>query len=167
MNYIIFLDLDGVLTPCNYLKYIHNKFVNEDNSFHYRNILQRYIFSEDSVKCLNYLYDKCKYSIVLSSTRRYEFSLEQWNFIFDINQIKPNIIGVTPASSNCIRQDEITSYINKHNCKLPFIVIDDDTFDLEQYKDVLIYVNGQTGLTLDYMGIIQQKLKEVIKYNDK
>ena len=42
---------------------------------------------------------------------------------------------------------------------IPFIIIDDDSFDLQKYKDKLINVKTETGLTMDYYDEIIEKLK--------
>ena len=42
---------------------------------------------------------------------------------------------------------------------IPFIIIDDDSFDLQKYKDKLINVKTKSGLTLDYYNETIEKLK--------
>ena len=159
-KFILFLDLDGVLTPTNYLKMMHNKFITKDKNFHYRNIMQRYIFDSDCVENLNQLYNKCKYSIVLTSTRRAEFTIEQWNFIFDINNIKADIIDCTPVSPNFVRQDEIKQYINTNNITIPFIIIDDDIYDLIYYRSRLVHVMTSEGYNKNYFN----KTLDILKW---
>lgn len=159
-NFLLFLDLDGVLTPTKYLEEMHKKFITKDKNFHYRNIMQRYIFDSNCVENLNQLYIKCKYSIVLTSTRRAEFTLEQWNFIFDINDIKANIIGCTPTSDNFVRQDEIRQYISKNNINIPFIIVDDDIYDLIYYRSRLIHVLSSEGYNKNYFN----KTLDILKW---
>lgn len=176
-KFILYLDLDGVLTSENFIVYTHNCLTeyNENknkNTLHCRNFLQRFCFQQEGIDYLNKLYNEIQYDIVLSSTRRVEFSLDNWNFIFNLNKIKPKIIGITPHFSfnkdrYTWREDEIYKYHfidNKLN-NIPFIIIDDDIFDLQKYKDRLIKVNTESGLTLDYYNETLEKLKnQGVKY---
>lgn len=170
-KFILYLDLDGVLTSNNYIEMIHKVFVNKkDKNFHYRNIFQQYMFQEEGINCLNALYNIIPYTIIISSTRRFEFTPSEWNFLFKLNGIKAYVGGRTDCYSKnkehrfSWREDEIEKYhfidggmfSFKH---LPFIIIDDDTFDLHKYEDKLVNVKTKTGLTMDYLDEILDKLK--------
>lgn len=169
-KFLLFLDLDGVLTSENYIVYTHNCLTkyNKDknkNSLHCRNFLQRYCFQKAGIDYLNKLYEHTKYDIVLSSTRRFEFDLDKWNFIFKMNSIKPDIIGITTRFSFnkekfTWREDEINKYLIDNKIKIPFIVIDDDKFDLMTLEDKLIHVNTKLGLTLNNYNETKIKLKK-------
>lgn len=169
-KFIIYLDLDGVLTSNDYIEYIHKRFIEYEgqDEFHYRNFMHQYCFQYEGIECLNKLYDKFPYCIVLSSTRRFQFTINEWNFIFKLNGLKPNILGRTSKFSfdedkYTWREDEIYKYHyheSPMNAKeLPFIIIDDDIFDLMKYKDRLIHVKTEVGLTLKNYNEIIDKLR--------
>lgn len=169
-KFIMYLDLDGVLTSDDYIEYIHKSFIEYEgqDEFHYRNFMHKYCFQYEGIECLNKLYDKFPYEIVLTSTRRFEFTIDEWNFIFKLNRLKPEIRGrvskfAFDKDKFTWREDEIYKY-HFHESpasfrELPFIIIDDDTFDLMKYKDKLIHVKTETGLTLNNYNEIIDKLK--------
>ena len=88
----MFLDLDGVMSPSNHLIQIHNKLNKYElenqrkEMFSYINFMQHYCFSYNAIQVLNDIYDSIPYNIVLTSTRRYEFSIAEWNTIFKISR---------------------------------------------------------------------------------
>lgn len=184
-KFVIYLDLDGVLTSSDYIEYIHRVFTNdnkikyygdfEKKSFHYRNFMHQCCFQHEGVECLNKVFNIVPYCIVLTSTRRFEYTPDEWNFIFKLNGIKADIIGRTDSFSFkenkfTWREDEIYKYHNHDNPKLkelPFIVIDDDKFDLMKYEDKLINVKTETGLTMKYFNEMIEKLKaQDVKINN-
>lgn len=167
-RFIMYLDYDGVLNSENYYMKIYKDFVqNDDNKkdFYYRNFLSQFCIQKEAVECLNKVYDKFPFCIILTCTRRFEFTPTQWNFFFkELNKVKAYIGGRTGKSKNFWREDEIYEYHNHSGLfnfkNIPLLVIDDDTKDLQKYKDKLINTNTKTGLTLDYYDEIIEKLKE-------
>lgn len=169
-KFYMFLDLDGVMSPSNHLIQIHNKLNKYElenqrkEMFSYINFMQHYCFSYNAIQFLNDIYDSIPYNIVLTSTRRYEFSIAEWNTIFKINKIKAPIVGRTDKYSKTEnhfiwREDEIEKYITDYNLsEYPYIVIDDDVADLLNIKDHLINVNTDTGLTMNYIQLILRLL---------
>ena len=130
--------------------------------------MQQWCLQREAVDCLNAIYDKFPFTIILTTTRRFELKPTEWNTIFKINNVKAYIGGRTNKISkgNHIswREDEITDYHFKKDSmfnfeNIPFIIIDDDSFDLQKYKDKLINVKTETGLTMDYYDEIIEKLK--------
>lgn len=168
-KFVLYLDLDGVLTSSNYIVMVHKSFVKKnDKKFHYRNFMHQYCFQEEGVQYLNELYDLAPYCIVLTSTRRFQFDKNEWTFLFSLNGIKAEVVGRTDSFSFkpdrfTWREDEIYKY-HYHSSPFgkndtPFIIIDDDNFDLMTYTDKLIHVNTETGLTMEYLEETKQKLK--------
>ena len=166
LNFIIYLDMDGVLTSEDYIVKMHESFITDkfDPSFYYRNFMHQWCFQEEAVKCLNKLYDLMEYRIVISSTRRFELDRDSWNTVFRINNIKADVLGTTNKLKQYTndrynwRADEIKDYQSRIN--LPFIIIDDDNFDLLEYEDKLIHVSTEKGLTEDYLQEMVDKLKK-------
>lgn len=163
-KFIMYLDMDGVTASENYIVKIHECFIKDDKEWKYRNFMQQYCLQKEAVETLNAIYDIAPYTIILSTTRRFEFTPTEWNLIYRLNGVKAYIGGRTDKSANHWREDEILEYHNKDAGMFsfkdrPFIVIDDDIFDLHKIEDKLIHVNTKTGLTMDYYDEIIDKLK--------
>lgn len=173
-KFIMYLDMDGVLMSEKYIIYIHDTFIKDkkernETEFYYRNFMHKYCFQKEAVDFFNKLYEKFPYCIILTSTRRFEFLPKEWNLIFSINNVKAYVGGRTASFSKdkskfTWREDEIEQYHFSGSKsfsfrKLPFLIIDDDSYDLQRYKDKLINVKGETGLTLDYYNEALEKLK--------
>lgn len=170
-KFILYLDMDGVTAGSNYIIKIHNALIHkedEDKDFEYRHFMQQYCFQKEAVEFLNKLYDLVPYVIILSSTRRFEFTPTEWNTIFKMNRVKAYIGGRTKRISKgkhvSWREDEIEDYQFKGSGmftfkNIPFLIIDDDIFDLYKYEDKLIHVNTETGLTMEYFQEAINKLK--------
>ena len=171
-KFILSLDMDGVPAGSNYIIKIHNALIQEHDEkkdFEYRHFMQQYCFQKEAVEFLNKLYDLVPYTIILSSTRRFEFTPTEWNTIFKINRVKAYIGGRTNKISKgeyiSWREDEIEDYHFKGSGmftfkNIPFLIIDDDIFDLYKYEDKLIHVDTETGLTLQYLNEAIEKLKK-------
>lgn len=156
-NFIMYLDFDGVITPTDYIVNMHNKFIEGDKNkedLFYRNFNQRYVFSYKAIEFLNELYSKLPFAIVMTSSRRFEFSVKEWRFIFKLNGIRPEIVDRT-KNIRTWREEEILEYQNRDTffsvSHVPFIVVDDDSFDLKSLEDKLLLINNQQGLNIDYM----------------
>lgn len=172
-KFILYLDYDGVLNSENYFVKIHDLFIkgqdgegDEEKDYTYRNFMHQFCIQKEAVECLNKVYDKFPFCIILTATRRFEFTCTEWNFFFNkLNKVKAYVGGVTGKSEKHWREDEIEAYHFK-DCgmfsfkRLPFIILDDDTFDLQKFKDKLVNTNYKTGLTLDYYDEIIEKLKQ-------
>lgn len=172
-KFVLYLDMDGVTASNNYIIKVHNAFIkegdDENKDFEYRNFMQSWCLQKEAVECLNKLYDVAPYTIVLSTTRRFELGIEEWNLVYRLNGVKAQIDGRTSKISkeNYVgwREDEIEEYHSRDRGlstlkNLPLIIIDDDKFDLMKYEDKLINVKTETGLTMEYFNEIIQKLKE-------
>lgn len=171
-KFILYLDMDGVTAGSNYIVKIHNALVNKDDEnkdFEYRNFMQHWCFQREAVEFLNKLYDMLPYTIVLSTTRRFELTIPEWNLIYKLNDVKAHIDGITRKIPNnnhiSWRENEIEEYHFRDRGilytlkNIPFLIVDDDCFDLQKYKDKLIHVNTETGLTMDYFSEALEKLK--------
>ncbi len=170
-KFILYLDMDGVTAGSNYIVKIHNALIHkedENKDFEYRNFMQQWCFQKEAVEFLNKLYDVAPYTIILTTTRRYELTPTEWNTVFKINKVKAYIGGRTNRipKENYIswREDEIEDYHFKGSGmftfkNIPFLIIDDDIFDLYKYEDNLIHVDTETGLTMDYFQEALDKLK--------
>lgn len=165
-KFIMYLDMDGVTASEDYIVKVHETFITDKfKEWQYRNFMQQYCFQREAVECLNKVYDVAPFTIILSTTRRFEFTPTEWNLIYKLNGVKAYIGGRTGKSANNWREDEIEEYHYKDTGMFslrdkPFIVIDDDIFDLHRLEDKLIHVSTKTGLTLDYYDEIIDKLRK-------
>lgn len=131
---VIFLDFDGVI-------------ITDETKF--------LSFVPRCVDILKQILEKSNAKIVVSSTWRYKGLKTMKKMFRDIN-IDPNIvIDITPISRKNKLQDddllfgrshEIHTWLLKNKVE-SFVVIDDDTFDLQYYKDRLITTNSIIGIT--------------------
>ena len=112
---VVFLDVDGVIFP--YFGNAGNRKLNN-------------IFWAESVTALNLLTKSLNAPIVVSSTRRNEWSLPTIRQIFKRDGIKGEVIGVTPTFGKIeYRGKEIKDWLARH-CNssgkpLDYLVIDD------------------------------------------
>jgi hypothetical protein len=116
---IIFLDIDGVLVHLEYNPSARRL---------------RQDFDPKCVAVLNRLVKETGAKIVISSTWRHLYPLAKLRDIFEEAGFTGEIIGVTPIIIN--RGDEILKWIQDNNYEGHYLVIDDDVFDIEPYKDI-------------------------------
>jgi hypothetical protein len=117
---IIFLDIDGVLVCEGCTKEAWG----------------RHHFDPECVRTLNRLVRETKAKIVISSDWRYYHSPSQMGDIFDEEGVQAEIVGETPYLVDGTRGDEILKWIQDNKYTGHFLVIYDDVFDIEPYKDI-------------------------------
>lgn len=134
---VIFLDIDGVLNTQNTFVEIHNEWKKTNK--------RRIEIDSFRVEILSYIVKKTDAKIVLSSTWRFGFKhqngvlipatkrAEELTNIFKKYGLK--IYDITMRDSNGIRQNEIYMWLKNRNDIESFIVIDDDIYDLLDFKN--------------------------------
>ena len=144
VKYVIFLDVDGVLNNTNYTTKYYDKYgkdayfrvVNEDFD----------LFDPKSLKYIRKLVDTfgSELLIVISSTWRR--NLRAYNKVIDKIMDGTNAYNVlidrTEVRADAIRGLEIRDYLENNSDILEdanFVIIDDDDFDIIDYKDVPDY----------------------------
>ncbi|MCT4140386.1 hypothetical protein HZP65_06495 [Elizabethkingia anophelis] len=136
----LFLDIDGVMVHAN----PHRQVEMEDDGF--------YKFNHKAVDALN-SFDHANIELVLSTSHRFRFSIQQWKHIFYKRGIIFNKISIIDLELNhrYSRKIEIETWINDHNIKWDDVIIIDDDKSLnglsENLKKRLILTNSYTGLT--------------------
>ena len=127
MNPVIFLDIDGVLNHSGIdFKYYE---IQIPKNLGFWTIVE---FSPNNIFYFNKLIDTLgedKVDIVISSSWRTIYSLEELQIIFKEMNIKGNLIGITPKLSFKKRGYEINQYIKENKIK-HFCIIDDNS-DME------------------------------------
>lgn len=139
---LLYLDIDGVMVAANpwrRLEFLEDGFpVFESRA---TNALRRIISATDA-------------SIVLTTSHKHKYSLDEWKAIFERRGIDvQNIRRLPKNTSNLNRKDELMNWFSAQKQNTPFLIIDDDKSlnGLPQYlKEYLIQTSGSVGLT-DYL----------------
>lgn len=113
MKNVVILDLDGVMitTPSWKSDKVHSDGYSA--------------FNENAIGNLNKLLENLDAELWLSSTRRYNKSLEEFNTIFHNRNIQKALQGFLPGDGFASRVSEIESFLS-HEPIQNFIILDDD-----------------------------------------
>jgi len=140
MNFIIFLDIDGVL--------VHS------NS---QLISQRFIkFDPKCVAVLNSFCKKHKAKIVMSSTWRILKNQAQLKRLLKKEGVEAKLIGSTDWGVYTDRGKEIQQWIKNNDYNGDYVIIDDEIFDIKDFisKEKIIHVEHgfeQGGLKQEHI----------------
>ncbi len=136
---LLFLDIDGVLTSNN---------TQPNSSF-------LYTFSKDCVTILNRIlcYDEVK--IILTSSWRIVFDIEQQIQIFKENGVLQYPYGQTKDLGYENRGLEIKNYLQSEKVT-HFVILDD--MEIEGFDNNFVRINPSTGLTDKYVERINKVL---------
>ena len=146
MKPIIFLDFDGVVETIYWEKDINGTW-----SFNVHKAGREELNNKQAIGWLNELYSKVPYDIVVSSTWRIGMSVEDLQNLLLRSGFNPEIkvIDKTPVLYQQ-RGYEIQKWIEDHNFKGKFVIIDDDS-DMCELLPVLVRCDCQLGFTIyDY-----------------
>ena len=139
---LVYLDIDGVMVPA--------------NSWRRPEILEDGFpeFSPMATKALNRIISNLSADIVLTTSHKSKYSLNQWKNIFKRRNINFNRISKLPENKNHLnRKDELLKWFINRRKLDDFIIIDDDkSLNALPYslKERLIQTSGGIGLT-DYL----------------
>lgn len=143
---IIFLDFDGVVETIYWEKNIDGTW-----SLNVHKTGRCELNNKQAIGWLNELYKKIPYDIVVSSTWRINTSVEELQDLLVNSGFNPEIqvIGKTPVLY-LQRGLEIQKWIDIHEFKGKFIIIDDDS-DMCHLLPLLVRCDCQLGFTIyDY-----------------
>ena len=116
-------------------------------------------FNEECVKNLNSLLSLFPTSIWLSSTRRLNKTLEEFNQIFQTRKIKNSIERFLPNNADLkTRKQEVESFVKQNNLK-NYLIIDDD----KSLNELDSKIKKQLVQTTFLQGFNKEKLEESIK----
>lgn len=139
---LLYLDIDGVMVPA--------------NSWRRPEILEDGFpeFSSKATRSLNKIISNSSADIVLTTSHKHKYTLNEWNNIFRRRNININKISRLPRNTSYLnRKEELIRCFNAKHSKGRFIIIDDDKSlnALPDFlKDKLIQTSGSVGLT-DYL----------------
>lgn len=141
LDKFIFLDIDGVLNSEEY-------FIKREKP-HKKNKMDNHLIydlDESKIHMLNEIIDRTNVTIVLSSSWRI-FGLEKVNQALKFKGLKQEI-NFSTTKEHMDRGQQIKRFITKHNFVKDFIVLDDETCDIENYidKERIFKTSWKTGL---------------------
>ena len=159
------LDIDGVMVHAN----PHRRVELEDDGF--------YKFNNKAVEIFNLMFRTSKDELILSTSHRYRYSVNQWKTIFKdrgISSKKITILNVSfSANLKVTRRKEIETWISDNDINYNDIVILDDDKSLNELplglKQRLCLTNSYTGLNNveDLKQVVNRELKSYIKIECK
>lgn len=134
---VLFLDIDGVLNSVDFSQKQVRRSLLADTS------------QIDPVACAkikNLVKAVPDLKIVISSTWRKLFSLEELTKELEAKGIPSVIISATPVIHNTIRGEEIKDWLKDHPEVSKFAIVDDDA-DMGELLPYLIQTDVQVGIT--------------------
>ena len=145
---LIFLDIDGVMLSAAGWKPVENL----EDGFS--------AFSKKAVDCLQHLVNETNASIVLTTSHKSTYPLNQWNHIFETRNL--NVTICDKLDDNLIslnRKDEILNYLNAHPEIENYVIIDDD----KSLNDLPQSVKEKMVLTSSLIGLTQENIERAIE----
>ncbi len=112
-------------------------------------------FNKVAVSSLQRIISETKASIVLTTSHKSNFTLEEWKRIFNRRGIQIEEINKLPDNNlNLNRKDEILNWLNQ-NLVHDFVIIDDDkslNALPEPFKQKLVLTSALIGLNQELVG---------------
>jgi len=146
---LVFLDIDGVMVPA--------------KSWESPKLLSDGFpeFSDRAVRVLQNLISEDT-TVMLTTSHKSRFSIEEWKNIFQRRGIKVNTIKSLEESNwGVSRKDEILHWVHQNKLNEEFIIIDDDKSlnTLPHFlKDYLVLTSPMVGLTDRHLDVIKSML---------
>jgi hypothetical protein len=145
VNSIIFLDIDGVLNTANYLKRQKIESGKATNK----------LWDPTACKHISMLCEHYEAGIVITSSWRHEYDIEQLQEFFGSNNISPRFIkDVTDSyapqqdENNYCRGHEVKYWLQQNsNQATSYVIIDDEARFLEVQQDHLVRVDKEKGFS--------------------
>lgn len=151
---LVFLDIDGVMVPAKSWK--SPEFLKDGFP----------AFSASATRALQGLISE-DVTIMLTTSHKSNFSVEEWKSIFKNRGINTEKIKSLPENiNNLSRKGEIINWFNVNRVDESFIILDDDKSlnELPKFlKDNLIQTSPSVGLTEEHLGAINSILHKDLK----
>lgn len=136
---LLLLDIDGVMVVGNSWK--KPEFLNDGFP----------AFNNRATIALQKLISETSATILLTTSHKTKYSIEQWHDIFRLRGFNNLKIDVLPENKTHLsRKEEILNWVNSQNVLPDFLIIDDDkTLNSlpSEIKNKLIQTNASVGLT--------------------
>lgn len=151
---LILLDIDGVMVVANSWK--RPEFLKDGFP----------AFSQKSTIALQKLLSETKADILLTTSHKAKYTIQEWKKIFEIREIKINDLFCLPENISFLsRKEEIMNWVNFSKNSSDFIIIDDDktlnSLPLN-IKEKLLQTDSMIGLTIE---LVNEKLANLKKNN--
>jgi len=176
-DFVLFLDIDGVLNTRDFLTQQHFKFMSETTKQdRFGNIWRKYHIDKRRIKILNLLMNSinCEKIVLCSAWRKSFDSVEDCNLFFREVGLEKKIIDFTPKSSyDNKRGTEVEVWLEENN-NPKYLVLEDEVSDYHEHqlpfiiktqfmnKDGEYYEENELGLTEKHIDIAVQKYKTLI-----
>jgi hypothetical protein len=152
---LFFLDIDGVMVPAKGWKspeLLHDGFP---------------AFSSKATSALQRLVSENVVTIMLTTSHKSKFSIDEWKSIFKNRGIDIEKIKSLPENANNLnRKDEIVNWFNVNTLNEDFVIIDDDKSlnELPGYlKKKLVQTSPYIGLTEEHLEVIKSISNKVLQ----
>lgn len=113
------------------------------------------VFSKQAVSALNAIIASSNADILLTTSHKGRFSIDQWKSIFSIRGVKVNDVQILSSdSSEMNRMEEILKWYSSHENIDDFVILDDDKSlnGLPEYiKSRLVLTHPLVGLTSSHI----------------
>lgn len=145
---LLLLDIDGVMLPA---KSWSPPPVLEDGFS---------MFNPKSVLALNEIILRSKADILLTTSHKGRFSIDEWFMIFEKRNVSVNNISrLTENISNLNRQQEISNWFSTSSNVQEFVILDDDN-SLNGLSD---HLKSRLVLTKSLIGLTSSHIAEALK----
>jgi len=145
---ILFLDIDGVLNTSHSSKL---PMITSPDIYKYSPLMKLHQFDKDCVTCLNKIVKATGAKVVISSSWRLFFPMEDgygYKVLLDYIKsqgIEADIIGYTPEINKAPRGLEIQKWLEEHNDIQSFVILDDIN-DMMHLSSRLVQTAWKHGL---------------------
>jgi HAD domain in Swiss Army Knife RNA repair proteins len=162
---LIFLDFDGVMNSERYFDSI--TFQTETKGMDWDEIMliaHHTHLDRDAIQLINQLVDRSEASVIVSSTWRQHYTIDELNKMLKNRGATFNIIAPTPVHrsgyvswgmSNVIRGKEIQEYLDEIEKPVQFVILDD--------IDNMTHLSDHLVLTNEDVGITQEDIEKALK----
>lgn len=141
---VIFLDIDGVLSPTHYMNSLYKMWKASFNEIKSHDEYGQLFFYQNC-DALKKIIDETGAKIVISSAWRLEGEAKMKEMWADRN-LAGEIIGITLVGAN--RGVEISQWINCNDFQGNYVIIDDLKLMLKEQEPFFVNTNGFVGLTM-------------------
>lgn len=143
----ILLDIDGVMVPT----FSWKSATFSDDDF--------MIFSTKAVVALNKILEQTNATIILTTSHKGNFTIDQWRNIFIKRNILITAIGKLPDNiTHRSRLEEVLNWLNTNQVNDCYVIIDDD----KSLNDLPLSAKQRLVLTHTTIGLTEELAEEAI-----
>lgn len=144
---LLLLDIDGVMVHASPWKRIESL----DDGF--------YKFAPKALQGLKRILFETGASIVLTSSHKSSYNLDEWKMIFEHRGIETTIQKLEDNVERLSRKEEITRWIAKNDFVEDFVILDDD----KSLHDLPMGIKEKVVFTQPYVGLTEENALRAIE----